>query len=236
MANPLAITLHALGIESSSGQSAAVDIEAIRSAARLTLTITAVVGGAPTITLETSPDGTTGWRHVGGFTALGAAASEERSFDQCDRYLRVAWTVGTSATFSVAGDAHQLFVQRADVEAEIGESALSEVEGNDYANALIKASCDIEDALAGAYVPPFSAIPLSVRQRGGAIAAFRALKQRGFDPDNPADALVLKGNDDAMSWLARVARGALKPPGIIDSTPATYEAAAAVVSNTARGW
>lgn len=74
---------------------------------RLLLDVTAAV--APTslnVTIETSADGAT-WYSAGTFAAKSSAPSSERkSFGALDRLVRVAWViVGTSFTFSVAGEA-----------------------------------------------------------------------------------------------------------------------------------
>lgn len=74
---------------------------------RLLLDVTAAV--APTslnVTVETSDVGAT-WYTVGTFAAKASAPSSERkTFGALDRLVRVSWViVGTSFTFSVAGEA-----------------------------------------------------------------------------------------------------------------------------------
>lgn len=78
---------------------------------RLTLNATAVSGTTPsaTVTVETSPDGSTGWVAVGSFTAVTAVGSQRKVFAGCDRFYRLNVTAvsGTtpSVTFDVTGDA-----------------------------------------------------------------------------------------------------------------------------------
>lgn len=71
----------------------------------LTLDVTAEVAGTSLdVTVETSADGVT-WRSAGTFAQLAGVGSERKTF-MVDNYVRAAWAiVGTSFTFSIAGDA-----------------------------------------------------------------------------------------------------------------------------------
>ncbi len=73
------------------------------STCRITLTVTAVSGGTPslTVTAETSADGTT-WTSLGSFPARSAVGSDRRVFTGLDHFIRVSWTVaGTTPSFTV---------------------------------------------------------------------------------------------------------------------------------------
>jgi hypothetical protein len=236
VANPLAITLHALVAETGAGAGAAVDLlESTtgiqRQGARLDLVTTAADG--LDVKVETSPNGTTGWRQADSFEAPAGESLLKLNLHGLDRFVRVTWA-GTG-TFSVAGEAHQLFVTEADIYAEIRREAFGETPQTDIADALIKGSGEIEDALNSAYTMPIKAIGESVRQRGGAIAAWRALCSRGVAPEG-ADEIPMRNADEARKWLYRVSQGKLRPPGIVDSTPTEYEGGAVVVSSPLRGW
>ncbi len=73
------------------------------STCRLALTVTAVSGGTPslTVTLETSADGIT-WTSAGSFPARTTVGSDRRVFTGLDHFVRAAWTVaGTTPSFTV---------------------------------------------------------------------------------------------------------------------------------------
>lgn len=77
---------------------------------RLVFDVTAAAGGTPTldVTVETSYDGSTGWRSLGTFAQKTAAGTERKSFAGCDRFVRATWTIGgttPSFTFSITGEA-----------------------------------------------------------------------------------------------------------------------------------
>lgn len=211
MANARDITLHALGAELLAGAGAGVDIET-RTAVKLTLYVSAV-SGPLTVYVDTSPDNAL-WRVLGSFTAVSTVpAVEELSFDNCERYVRARWTLGVSATFSLIGQAHQLFASRGGLATELPAAALATVSTNVIASALIRASGDIEDALGTRYDLPITKVPESVRQRCAQIAAFLILKHRGF-AGGGIDELVVKSYDDALAWLKDVRKSDLEPAGI----------------------
>jgi hypothetical protein len=81
---------------------------------RLFLDVTAASGTTPTldVTVETSYDGSTGWRAISAsgsaFTQATGVTSQRRSFVGCDRYVRAVATIGgtsPSFTFSLSGEA-----------------------------------------------------------------------------------------------------------------------------------
>lgn len=60
-----------------------------------------------TLSLETSHDGTTGWRNVGSFAAKTAVGTERKAFSGLDKFVRWQWAIsGTtpSFTFSCTAD------------------------------------------------------------------------------------------------------------------------------------
>ncbi len=79
---------------------------------RLNLAVTAVAGTSPsmTLTLETSPDGSTGWVSVAAFTAATAVSSQRKVFTGLDRFVRLNVTAFSgsatpSVTHGVSGEA-----------------------------------------------------------------------------------------------------------------------------------
>jgi phage gp36-like protein len=247
VANPKAITLHAAGAETITGTGAAVDVEAIRSpgAVRLQLDVTAVAGTLPTltVTIETSPSGgASGWRALGSFTVFTAAANFPRkTFAETERYVRASWVItgsaGQSFTFSLLGEAHQLYCAPSDISRyALPSAALASVAADVQADACLRATDDAEAGIAGGYTMPITAWPEALRGRVADVAAFYAMKYRGFNPEG-SDELIVKANDDAQAWFKAVGQGRIKPPGLVDSSPTVFEAAShVVVSAVRRGW
>lgn len=77
---------------------------------RLDLDVTAASGTTPTLdgTVQTSKSEAGPWRTLGSFAQATAAGTERKSFSGCDRWARVAFTIGgttPSFTASVTGEA-----------------------------------------------------------------------------------------------------------------------------------
>lgn len=215
MANALDITLHASGQELSSTSGAAVDIGENRSACRLWLSVSEVTGGALTVLVETSEDGTAGWRQVTAFPIAPASTTSRKTVScmDCDRYVRVRWTLATSATFHAYGTAHTLIAYPDDVYAEVPGAALGPVPTNIMADKLISASCDAEDAITRTRHGPLTKWSASMRRRVACIAAYMIVKWRGFNPDNAADELILRDAERAERWLEKVGKDEVRPAG-----------------------
>lgn len=99
----------ASAVRTATGQSTAIEAGSGHTV-RAFLDVTAVSGTAPsmTLSLETSHDGSTGWRNVGSFAAKTAVSTERKAFSGLDKFHRWSWTIsGTtpSFTFSAASDA-----------------------------------------------------------------------------------------------------------------------------------
>lgn len=220
MANALAVELAALSERTATGVGSSVDISTLRTGAKLKARISAVTGDRAALELrvETSEDGTD-WRKV--WACKGNAGPVEIHVGDLSRYLRASWTFGagvTAASFVIRGEAHTLFASKADLFAsELPEDALRGIKDNEIYKALISTSTDAEDILASGYPVPLTTWPESLTERVCAIAAFRAMKRRGFQPDG-SDELIVKGNDDGMKWLKDVAAGKTRPQGMAPAT------------------
>ena len=142
-----------------------------------------------------------------------------------------------TATFGVTGQALVLYATPQDLERlSLPAAALEGVSPSTRAEALASATDDADAALGAIYELPLVAWPDSLRQRVTDIAAFRLLRRRGFQPTG-ADELVVKAYDDAMEWLARVARGTLVLPGVVDSAPTSdVTTAVSISTRPLRGW
>lgn len=252
MADKLAITPQASAAQTSNGNGGVIDIGALRSCVRLLLDVTAVsgtfaAGQGLTVSVETSPSGTTGWRQIGTFTLLATTGYERKTFAQCERYVRVKWTItGTlpSFTFSVAGDAHVLYATPADMSRTgINEAALEGIDDGVRADCCLRATDEFETALNSSYSMPITAWGEDLRGHVAARAVFHTMNHRGRDPDSGADRLIdLMGGyittdgvkSGAQMFYEGIARGMLKPVGIVDQTPDEYEGGGFVISDAPR--
>lgn len=242
MADALAITLHADGAETANGSSVAVDIGALRSCVKATLVVSAISAGASIeVAVETSTSATGPWSRVGGFVALTIPKAVDCVVADCRRYVRVSWTLtGTtpSATFAASGEAHVLYATLRDIEIHgISKQAIGLVPAEERTEHALAATGEAEGYLAGGYKLPLVAWSTELRRQVAQLAVYAIMSRRGFQPQG-TDELIVKNRDDAISWLSKVNRGLLQPPGIVDSTPEVEEATLSVVSgpNTSRWW
>jgi phage gp36-like protein len=241
MANPLAIALQASAAQTASGQATGVDAGALRKMARLRLEVSAVSGATPslTVSVETGPSSSGPWRSLGSFTAATAAGVQDKSFGELDRYVRASWTIsGTtpSFTFSVSGTAHVLYAAPSHVTRfALPAAALSGIDLSDQLDSCLGATDEAEGYISSAYTLPLTAWGEDLAKHVANMAGFDMLRRRGFQPEGP-DQVVIDGRDHALSWLKLLATGRIRPVGIVDSTPDTFEAGAYVVSSPKRGW
>lgn len=244
MANPLPITLHASGAESSSGAGAAVDIDTLRTALQLRLVVSAIEASTGLVVfVETSVDGTT-WRAMGSFTPYATGVTRS-CFGPAERYVRTRWQIAAdkSATFTVDGAAHVIYADPVDLTTTgVRAEALEGVDDSTRFQALISATSDADGALASRYHLPITSWGDDVRARVATRAVYYIFKHRGFDPEG-ADAIIIvdggfvlqNGARSAVEqWLHSVASGTMHPVGIVDSTPSKREFGARVRSKPRR--
>jgi phage gp36-like protein len=243
MANALAIEPHESGAETASASGAAVDIGALRSAARLRLTCTAVSGTNPTLVvkLQTAPTESGPWRTAYQFVSLSAAAVKDSvTVAGLDRYVRADWTIGgtdsPTFTFGLAGEAHVLYATSRDlVRHGLKQETLNNIDPDTLADTLLGASDEADGYLGGGYTLPLTAWSEDLRKHVAKMASYDLMSVNGFRPTG-FDELIVKGRDDAVSWLSKIMAGKLEPPGIVDSTVEVFEAGGYVVSSPSRGW
>lgn len=216
MSNPLDVALHASGSEAASGNSAAFDIGVLRSALAWHVRVISIAGGSPSaiFKIQTSPDGSTGWRDVQTLTAITSASRVEAAIDGLERYVRLAWTISGITVFEAAGAAHVLHATRAHVNAgHMGSTAYGSLDDTTVVGILIAASADVDDHIRKAVpLPLTAACPTTVSERGAAIALYRIMRRRGFKP-NEVDELIVKDSDDAFRWLRDVGAKKIVPEG-----------------------
>lgn len=240
MPNQLNITLHASSAETVTDVSAtSVDL-GDRTFVELTLDVTALaVTTVATVIVETSRTGTE-WVFAGRFDALSKPATRALVVSDALRFIRCRWSLaGTSpsATFALTGTAHQLYAVPADI-ARYGlpATALEVLLPEQLARACLAASGEAEGYLSSAYTLPLASWDVGTRSHIARMAAYEAMRYRGFDPDSGKDTSLEIGRSEAVTWLNRIANGKLRPPGIVDSTPAATENEVYVASDRGRSW
>lgn len=255
MANPVDIELHAAGAETASGAGDPVDITATtddtshpRSGAKLTLEVTAIDAGLTlTVAIETAPSLSGSWRTAASFDPVATALAADRVFAGLRRYVRARWYLSGagSVTFSLAGQAHTLYCDPADLtKTVINKAALAEVPAEVLATSCLRATSDCESALNSSWTLPLSAWSEDLRGHTAARAVFYSMDSRGFDPESADRMIVMAGGfktpdgvkSAAQTFFEDVANGRLKPVGVVDATPDEYEGAGEVVSGPRRGW
>jgi len=238
--NTIAITLHASGAESASGASSTPIDLGDRTLVEFTLDVTALAATTVvTVIVETSRTGTE-WVFAGRFDALSKPSTRALVIPDALRFIRARWAIAgssPSATFALTAVAHQLYALPADI-ARYGlpAAALELVSPEQLARACLAASGEAEGYLSSAYKLPLTAWDIGTRSHVAKMAAYEAMRHRGFDPDSGKDASLEVGRGEAITWLNRIANGKLRPVGIVDSTPEAAENEVYVASERGRSW
>lgn len=240
MSDPLAIELAPMSARSVSGSGDAVDIGALRTAARIRLEIEAVSGTSPSavVELQTSQSSTAGWKKVRSFTAT-AVNRIDQTVCGLKRYVRIVWTLTgsdtPSVTFGMTGVAHVTYVQPERLTAfGVLAKALKDMPPETLAEQCVAASSECDGYLARRYTLPLTAWGPDLERTAGQIAVYEVIYGiRGIDPEGP-DAILIDRAKDSRKWLERVGAGSISPPEIVDSTP-TKRGSAARVHNRSSG-
>jgi phage gp36-like protein len=220
MSNPLDLVLHASAAETSSGVTAVFDVGP-RNALRLLLEASGFTAGAKlTVKVETSPNGTTGWRSLGSLPQLSSETNIEETFGSVLRFVRFTWTLdGTtpSVTFGLTGSAHVTYAVVRDIERlGIARETLAHVKTSDKVEALIAASDTADRYLCREFTLPLVSWGNDLRRMVTHVAVYDLMCVVGFQPEG-ADALIVKRYDDAMACFREVGEGDACMPGIVDS-------------------
>ncbi len=115
-------------------------------------------------------------------------------------------------------------------------AALADVSTTDQDAALDGASGIADGYLRKRYSLPLATYGDDLTTHVCSIAAWLILKTRGFNPEDPADAAIRMGYEDAIEWLESVAAGDIDPQNVTDATPTTAKGVAQAWSDTERGW
>ncbi len=224
MANPTTIELHALGAETDDGTSDAIDIGLHRSAVALALTITGLTGTDVLAQVQTSPDGSTGWRTVSRFTsetdddgAVGNPGAKGRYKLWCldlERYVRVVWTVNTACTFSVAGFAYTVYCTRQDIEDALPDDVFEQIECSHpgfVERAGIKGASHVEAKIGTAHDLPLSEWQPVLAHANAALAAYMVLTKHRMQGGGN-ELLVSEARAEADVWLEKIQTAEIKLP------------------------
>jgi phage gp36-like protein len=238
MANKLAVVLHSVDTQTAGGTGSSVDIGELRTALKVQGDVVAASGTSPSLGLQvqTSPDGTS-WRFAAQFPSVLAPAPLPPFYlYDLARYVRLVWTIGgtdtPSFTFSLSGEAHTVYARRQD--SRIAGRLLDQIEGQNVAKALIRASSVVESYLGTAFTLPLLEWGDDIASATASIADYELIREKGLDPDSP-DVNWINDKKDAIRWLKEVSYARAKPSGIVDSDP-IEETGAYVVSRPKRGW
>lgn len=102
--------------------------------------------------------------------------------------------------------------------------------------ACVKASGFADGFIAKRHKLPLIAWGDDLRGVTEDLAQYRVMKDRGFDPSNPGDALIVESKKDAIVWLKLVAAGDVELQDVVDSSATVTEASPLVESDDVLNW
>jgi phage gp36-like protein len=221
LADALAIQLHVLGNETTSGTGAAVDIGLQRSCLALDLQIHELIGAKLETLIQTAPTADGPWSQLAALPTVTAAVTrDDVVIVEAKRFVRIVWTITGSANFYVGGFAHTLFARPKDVTRFAFPAKASESVARDVmASACLAATEEAMTYLKGRFTPPILSWGMDLTKHVAKMAGFDVMSHRGFQPGG-FDELIVKGRDDAIAYLKMVQKNDLQPPAIIDADPA----------------
>jgi phage gp36-like protein len=122
----------------------------------------------------------------------------------------------------------------------VGAAALRNIPPADLLAAIVSASRIIDSYLKPAeYTLPLTRVGADVQEAAAVIAAWRLMKTRGYNPNDPAHELIRTDFEDKVKWLQGIASGSVIPDvddaGGLPEAPSP-EGKPLVVSNVGRGW
>ena len=119
----------------------------------------------------------------------------------------------------------------------LAQQTLASVSDAEVAKALATASARAASYLGQRFLLPLVAWGADLVDAVCALAAWRILCRRGFNPEGHGDSAIRMSYDDAITWLRAVAEGSAQPDGLVPAPPpAADDWGAAVVTERLRGW
>lgn len=233
MANQLLVTLQAVATVTATQTGDSVDIET-RTAGVLSIEVDAVTGTGHEIILETSPD-ESAWREVFRRKIAGPLL-QQKAVSGLQRYVRARIVVNGvgSLLVSVELEAHQIYCDRHSLtRMGLPDHSIESVSDEEILELCLSVTDECDSYIGGAYLLPLLQWGRDLRLHATKMLARYLLDKRGWDPEG-ADVSIALGHTQAITWLDRVAKGTLKPAGIIDSSPTVVDSGSVVVSRPRR--
>lgn len=228
MSNTLAIELLALAQQTGDGTGPAIAIGDLRSAVDLDLTVTVIASGEIEVYVQTSPDGSTGWRTVGTFGKVAAAGKLRGTFDGCDAWVRAGWDLAGNTTFKVAGKAYTVYAKREDLQDALPDDVYTQADEKDpgrIARMLIKGTSHVAHRVGGAHPLPLTEWTPALVEATACMSAYYVLRKHQLEAGG-VELLVAEARAEAIEWLKEVQRGEVKQ---LETTP-EQELGARIVS------
>lgn len=205
-----------------------------RGIVEVSVDVAAVGGDTDTVTVRFE----TALTPVAGFVELDnlvvqAPGPYMLTLDGCLAVLRVKWDLsGTSATFGVSAVAQQCYSTPLDMASYgLPASVLAKLSDEDRTAATLVATDEAASYLGTYFDLPLKSWGKALRMHTANMAAYHAMRRRGFNPD--ADPTIRMGYTDAIAWLKGTARN---DPTLIDSDITTSAMGGYVISQPPRGW
>lgn len=243
MSNPSTIELKALGAETVSGSSSAVDITTARTTLDLSIRVDTITGTLPTMTviIETGGSISGPWREVGRAEQEFNDTPDTGVFTLyvggCSQFVRTRWVIGgttPSFTFGVSGEAHVVYADKSDLtKYGMSSNVLDSVNNQILLSNVLSASSEVDDYLKVAYTLPLASFSRSLTKHTAIVAVYNIASGPNREG---ADETLRDMYLDSVKWLDRVGSGRIRPEGIVDATPEVEEDSAYVVSRAPRGW
>lgn len=237
-----AIILLASAVQNANSNGAGVDLTSVVSAARLRLTVSAVTGTNPTltVTIEHSDDNSF-FRAHSSFTTVATIGVQDLALAGLDRYVRVKWaitgTVSPSFTFSVKGTS---FICYANLEDMVSHAVPNEGFGTIptwvKSENLLSSTSKVNSYIKGRYTLPLSKWGDDLREATAILATYGTLSGRGLFRDAEQQKNLQLQRDQTIKWLEDIRDGKATPDEIVDSTPAVNNGSSVLFTRPKRGW
>ncbi|WP_437309994.1 phage protein Gp36 family protein [Sorangium sp. So ce388] len=224
-----------------SGTSAVIDLGAATTV-DLVLDITAITGSL-IVYVETARFESSGmWdRAEGAFTSTTKAGTRTQPFADLERYIRLRWELTGAATFGVAGEAVYVYCRPRDLKRIVSARALFDAKCDSTTNTVLDeyardATDEVDGSLGAMYGLPLTGWGRDLRRKTAELATYFFLFNRGNSPDDESGKAYRKMHDDVQEWLDKVRDQEVELQGIVDSTVATEDGGAYIVTDSPRGW
>lgn len=235
-------TLRAEAAASASGQGSAVDI-GVDTTLDLDLAVTAI-SGVLNVFVDTSRDGAIGWTEVVPrgedegpvrFAQVTAVGAQFLVFPDCERYVRVRWTLTGTATFRLTGKSVRVYAKTTDVPG-LAVGCNCKKRSSERIDRAIREQTDTTDSALGMQGPvPLETWGQDVRGGCATCAGVAIIIEDGMKLRQEDEHLIEKCKAyDA--WLDLVASGKRKPANAVDTTPTVEDGGAYAVTDQKRGW